>query len=150
MDLPIHPYAHYLLYAKGHYAEREVDGTIWGDMKRIHSHYYAIDEHYISKSDVINCLVRAVQETVKVDLLDFISSIDPESCWRIWPRNYSPEDYNYYEAIVYKCLSLLRYVTVLDDNRNPILNLGDVDETILNKKGDLYGLSNTPNDRNNS
>jgi hypothetical protein len=130
-ELPIYPNSHYILYAKGHYLKHQQDGTVWGDLKKIHEHYYAIEPQYIDNYDVIYGLLKAVTESIHVNLIDFLSDISPNNCWKIWPRNFTNDMYDYYEAVLYKCLSLLRHILVLNKNGKQLINLGKPDPNIL-------------------
>lgn len=142
-QLPIHPLSHYYLYAKGHYETLTIDGTLWGDLKRIHEEYCGLDDQYINHSDILNILLIEVEKQMKhasyPTFVDFISGISPENTWKYW--NYEKDfKYDFHFAVVVKCLSILRWVTVLDRDHNPILNLGEPDPLLLplNSKGCLF------------
>lgn len=134
-------YSHFILYAKGHYKGFEIDGTVWGDLRRINANYCGVDEKHISNTDILYVLIHAVESVCeKVSLLDFLTEIDPENIWRTWPNRVGKSQdikYDFKTAVVGKCLSLLRFVRVLDDEGNQILKLGEPDPKILTlKKGD--------------
>lgn len=125
-------FSHYLLYAKGHYDCCQIDGSLWGDLKKIHSYYYGIDKEHITTRDIISCLVKITEKFVsRLDLIDFLSDIDPTNSWKFFPRD---RKYDYNEAIAYKCLSLLRFIPVYDDQKNLLMNLGSPDPKILSVK----------------
>ena len=130
-DLPLHLDRHYLLYAKNHYEMFKEDGTIWGDLKKIHAHYYAVDDKYITNRDITYCLLSVTMKIVDpIDWITFLSDIDPENCWRVmFQKDVNAYDFN--EAIVSKCLSLLRFISVYDKDGNAIANLGKPDPSIL-------------------
>ena len=128
-------YAHFVLYAKGHYNKFEIDETVWGDLKRIQADYCGVPEEYLSKNDIIFILIKAVEELHKpLSLYDFLTAIDPEKVWMIWPNRFSTikeVEYDYKTAVVGKCLSLLRWIPIYK-NEKRILELGEPDPNILN------------------
>jgi len=134
----VHPYAHYILYAKGHYEQFEVDGTVWGDLYKIQADYCGVQEEYISKNDVFLCLVNATEQIIDpINLLEFLSEINPENVWKTWPNRVSriiDIEYDFLTAVVGKCLSLLRFIRVIDEDGNSVIELGEANPNILTTK----------------
>jgi len=137
-EIPIHQYAQFILYAKGHYEQFRVDGTVWGDLRRIQANYCGIDEQFISNGDIVLLIVNAVEHTIQpIRLLEFLSEIDPKNVWKTWPNrvtNIVDIEYDFRTAVVGKCLSLLRFITVLDKDGKQIIKLGEADARILKPK----------------
>jgi hypothetical protein len=135
MPEKIHQYAHYILYAKGHYKRFQIDGTVWGDLKKIQSDYCGVEEEYITKNDILICLINATEQVVKpINLLEFLSEINPENVWKTWPNHVShikDIEYDFSTAVVGKCLSLLRFIRVIDENENSVIELGKPNFDIL-------------------
>lgn len=127
-NLEVHHKADFILYAKGHYKTRTVDGTVWGDLKRIQSEWSGIGEEHISTNDIITSLIILTEEVVpKISLLNFLIDITPEHFWEFSTE----QEYSLYLAIVYKCLSLIRFIRVIDKNGNNIIELGEANPKIL-------------------
>jgi hypothetical protein len=138
MPEKIHQYAHYILYAKGHYERFQVDGTVWGDLKKIQAAYCGVEEEYISKNDISHCLINATEQVVdSINLLDFLSEINPDNVWKTWPDRVShikDIEYDFLTAVIGKCLSLLRFIRVIDEDGNSVIELGKADVNILEPK----------------
>lgn len=106
--------SHTVLYAKGWYKKTD---DIFEDLKRILQY-----DNYepFTKSDVISILVRNYEDSFNFKLLNFLSDIHFENCWKFsyWVKNsYQSNlilketdlpEYDYYTAIVYKILSAFR------------------------------------------
>lgn len=135
-ELPVHYDAHFLFYAKGHYERFTVDGTVLGDLKRLQADYCGITEEHITKSDVVEKLITTVERFIKpINLMNFLSDIEPSKAWVIWPEPFKnikdvEENYDYHTAVIGKCLSLLRFITVVKDGK-PTINLGKPNPDIL-------------------
>jgi hypothetical protein len=108
----INPNTHIYLYAKGHY--QKTDNVI-DDLKLIISNRNKIPIEHISKIYVINILLKITYFHISnkfnsISLFsDFVISLAPENHWKI-----SSKKLEIHEAIIYKCLSILRSVKVVD------------------------------------
>jgi hypothetical protein len=127
-ELKIHPKADFILYAKGHYEKRTVDGTIWGDLRRIQAEWTGISEEHISENDIVSFIVILTEEVVEpINLLGFLTDITPEQSWKI---GMNEDEYSLREAILLKCLSLIRHIPVYKDDKQ-LIELGQANPEIL-------------------
>lgn len=125
-----HTHRHWFLYAKGHY-EESLD--IVEDLKKIQGNWSGIYPEHLTKLDVVRMLMIIVEPIISQkiegnDLISFISDLHPNEIWKCgYPKEVG---YDYHLALIYKCLSVLRYTP-----RSYWVELGEPDYTILNKKG---------------
>lgn len=118
------PLKHLLLYSKGWYKTFNPNGknkTIWDDMKAV----FTADDYdgdQMKKTDMISVLFNHCQQLKDVrgfELLQFANGISEHNCWQVgyyvkgnkWRE--SDEEYDYYTAILYYCLSVLQFIEPL-------------------------------------
>lgn len=122
--------SHIILYAKNHY---KITDTI-SDLKRIYSLRNAIDVEHIHKKDILRCLINLVEKLradefeMHFSLLGFLSDIDPNNNY-FW-RNHQIKSYDFDEACIRKCLSLIQCVKVFDGEKE-LLPLDKPNENVL-------------------
>ena len=101
----------YFLYAKGWY-----DKTDWKkDLTTIHSKWCGclIEEHEIGY--VYDRLIHLICDIFKannrygINFIDFINELAPNNCWKTGANE---KVYSYHEAVIKKCLSVMRFVDV--------------------------------------
>lgn len=113
------------LYAKGWYKKTDVIS----DLKVIYGLRNGIDAEYISKNNILDCLLTLVHQHIRKDeyaLREFISDISPNSFKRRFFKG-SEEPYDFDVAVIEKCLSILSLVKVCDIPEG----LDDVDPSVL-------------------
>lgn len=122
--------SHVILYAKHHYQENNVID----DLKKIYSVRNAIEPVYINKRDILRNLLNLVERLIvypnleiNFSLSDFINDIDPNNYWRI---NFDKTEYDFEEACIKKCLSIISLIRVLKDGVE-LLSLDEPNENIL-------------------
>jgi hypothetical protein len=115
------PLKHLLLYSKGWYKKFNPNGknkTIWDDMKAVFT-ADGYDGEHMTKVHIISVLLNRCQKLKDVrgfELLQFADGISDQNCWQVgyyvkgnkWQP--SDEEYDYYTAILYYCLSVLRFI----------------------------------------
>jgi len=108
---------HYYLYAKLYYLR----GDLWEDLAKIHAYAYNYPPQYVSRYDILTCLLEMVfDELNKVGMTrkrfrDFI--ID------IWAYRYLQRETPPQEALAYQCLGVLQRARNVD--------LPDADPSLL-------------------
>lgn len=97
----IFPLGHVTLYAKGWYNKSD---DVFEDLKKI----LILDDYTpFSNNDVLSILINNYNKYFNINLLEFLSDLHKENCWKI---SYCAENYDYYTAIIYKILSDLRFI----------------------------------------
>jgi len=121
--------SHVILYAKNHYKK----GDLIADLKRIYSLRNAIDPGYISKRDILSCLINLVEKFVsnpatecRFSLINFLSDIDPNSYFRD-----ETVKYDFDTACIVKCLSIIRLTRIIGDNNEEIVSIDEPSEEVL-------------------
>lgn len=124
--------SHIYLYAKGHY---KVTDTI-GDMKEIIAErcYFNAEDVSVGniKSILLSIAFKIILNSGNTEhfLEEFIEGINPDNLWRIM-TNQKKEEYDFNLAVIEKCLSVIRFVKVLDDNGKCVLELDKPNTNIL-------------------
>ena len=119
---------HVYLYAKGHY---KCTNKI-KDLQRIFSVRNGIGPEFISAANIANMLLSMAYPYIesKHQWEDFIFSLRPSNRWKYWIE--SPNEYDFEEAVIGKCLSILAMTTVFDtESKKIIMDLGEPDSSIL-------------------
>jgi len=117
---------HFYLYAKGHYQKNDT----LEDLKILLGEYCMAYPEHISTDDVLDHLLRLAHKQFKNEysFLKFMSDLLPKNHWKF--INNDEKDIPLELLMIKKCLSVLRYAQVKDDDIN-ILNLGKADPKIL-------------------
>lgn len=115
------PLKHLLLYSKGWYKTfnpNSKNKTIWDDMKAVFTADGFSGEH-MSRNDMISILLGRCQELTDVrgfELRYFVEGISKEDSWKSGYFvkdscvNPTEEEYDYLTAILYYCLSQIRFM----------------------------------------
>ena len=108
---------HIFLYAKGHY---EVTDQI-NDLRKILGERSGIEWEYITIDDILRVLLNLIWNYInnRYQFVELLLDLSPHNTWKY--------GYVYREALVSKCLSILRFQKVIDIP----FKLGEVDEKIL-------------------
>lgn len=134
-------YSHYYLYAKHHYQRR----NLIEDLKKIHGRAYGYDAKHVIEGDIVQVLLSLVWEHYMganhtehpngySAFLQFVVDCSPYDNWKVGGGGSTPigeKSYEYYEAVIRKCLSMLCFVKVLDENKVVVLQLEKPDPTLL-------------------
>ena len=117
---------HFYLYAKGHY---HINDTL-KDLKILQGEYCNTHPEYTSTEDILDHLLRLTYKHFKGEFsfLEFMSDLLPKNHWKF--INNDEKDLPLELVMIKKCLSVLRYAQVKDDETF-ILNLGKADPKIL-------------------
>ena len=110
-------YSHYYLYAKNHYKKTD----LIEDLKKVHGFTFEHDAELTEIRDIISVLLKLVYHHFFSSDADgtpqglyafeeFVQDISPEGNWRVGYDKKKP--YVYEEAIIRKCLSMLRMLKV--------------------------------------
>jgi len=123
-------FRHVIFYAKDHYEKKD---TIQ-DLRRILSQRNGIYEEDISASLIMEALVRIVYPFIKnseYQFIDFMTSISPNSPENMWRCKSLNFEYSFEHAVIKKCLSILRFTQVINNEGEQIIDLGRHDPEIL-------------------
>lgn len=121
-----------LLYAKHHY-ERN---SLWDDLAKILSKRNYIEVYYLSKRLIFENIIHITMKYVNMDgqrMADILIDIQPQNWWKwsdkqvVFP---SVEEYDFYEAIVKKCLNILS-VTKVYENGKELIHIDEPDSELL-------------------
>lgn len=140
--MKVNGYQHVFLYAK-HWYKRSDD--VFADLKKILEHRNGVEAKHISNGVVVSSLAGIARDIISEspntnEFTEFVNDVHPANCWKIgytlksrFPNSPDAldEEYDYYKAVVYKILSMISMITVLDDDGNVILDIGEPDENIL-------------------
>jgi hypothetical protein len=125
------PLLHLLLYSKGWYKTfnpKSKNKTIWDDMNKVFTaDGYSGDQ--MQKSHIISVLLEHCQKLENVrgfELLQFANGISKDNCWQVgyyvignqWRE--SDEEYDYLTAILYYCISILRFIEPSNHDKLPM------------------------------
>jgi hypothetical protein len=128
---------HIYLYAKGHYIETDT----LEDMKKIVAERCGFNAEDVRVKDIQSILTSIAFKIIinsgnpEHFFDDFIEGISPDNMWRIMTKQ-KMEDYDFNLAVIEKCLSVIRFVSVKDDDGNRILELDEPNGNILPLKMD--------------
>ena len=127
------PDSHIILYAKHHYQET----NLIEDLKKIYSIRNAVDIEYLNTREILANLLDLVEKLIKIPELEirftlsnFISDIDPNSFENRFYIEAEKKEYNFEEACIKKCLSLIRLMRVYKDDIQ-LIPLDEPNENIL-------------------
>lgn len=124
--------SHYILYAKGWY----VRTNVIDDLKKIHAHWtgYLDDIEDVYICDIFHRLLDMCYKhgmcTNEREFNRFVTNISPRECKYVG-YNVEPADYKYEVAVIYACLSYLRFLQVRNRTDEEVITLDDPDATIL-------------------
>ncbi len=115
--------SHVYLYAKGHYKE----GDLVEDMKKVFGKRNAIESEYITAADITHMLLKIVSPCMKTPyhFKEFVLDLHPLNYWRL-----SRGIYSFEQAVIRKCLSILR-MTQVKEGDEVLIELDDPDPGIL-------------------
>jgi len=134
------------LYAKNHYKS---SGNTIVDLKHILGKRSSIDPEHIQLGDIISVLTSLVWKQIKEDkgseghmFFEFVSDISPQNWWKcLAKRDISPQNwwkclakhdeyqYDFYLAVIGKCLSILSLTQVYDGEK-VLIELDEKDEEL--------------------
>ncbi len=120
--------SHTILYSKGWYNKTN---DVIEDLKRILCYD---DFQPCDKNDIISILISSYEKSIDIRLINLISEIHPENCWKIG-YHYEDGKYDYYTAVIYKILSDFRFL----NNKNWIPRVPKYSKT--EKRPDDISLS---------
>lgn len=130
-------YSHYYWYAKNWY-ER---GDMIEDLKKIHGYTFDYDAEHVDVNSIVSVLLKLVwyhyfdKDTAtgapKLEnaFREFVEDIHPWNNWKVGYDEKTKYDYN--EAVIRKCLSMLRLLKVKDETGGDILFLDPLNEKVL-------------------
>ena len=115
--------SHIYLYAKGHYQK----GDLVEDLKRILGERSGIESEHITAADITHMLLKIVSPCIKTPyhFKEFVLDLHPLNYWRLSRGTYSFE-----QAVIRKCLSILRGMQVKDGDEM-LIELDDPNPGIL-------------------
>ena len=122
---------HFYLYAKGHYQfTNNID-----DLRILQGEYCGIDPEHIRVVDVLDHLLRLAYKHLNSEFsfVEFMSDLLPINNWKFINKE-DMDDIKLELVMIKKCLSILRFASVMDKDKNIILNLGKADPKILTLK----------------
>jgi len=126
---------HIFLYAKGHY---EITDQI-NDLRKILGKRSGIEAIYINEDDIVFVLAKIVWRYINREdqFIDFLFDLSPNNTWKYGyvTDSYSlisNKSYIYREALISKCLSVLRFQKVVDISFD--LGKADFNVLLLNKE----------------
>lgn len=116
--------SHIYLYAKGHYEKN----NLVEDMKKILGKRSGIDPEYMTAADVVHVLLSMTSPYIKDNhhFREFILDLHPVNYWKL-----TRGEYSFDEAVIRKCLSILRMTQVIDKDNKVLIELDDPDPDIL-------------------
>jgi len=131
-------YTHYYLYAKNWY---EKSGNLIEDLKKVHGYTFDYDPDFADVDDIVHTLLKLVwyhcldKDTATSGprcedaFQELINDIAQGQNWKV---GYDPKTpYVYEEAVIRKCLSMLRLLAVKDKEGRDILFLDPPSEKVL-------------------
>ena len=144
------PLSHVALYSKGWYNELQEGRTIIDDLK-ICLNYDNHSGDLFNEIDIAMILSKKCSEYLgnkhEVKLEEIIEGISPFNCWKsgyytndcYFHKDKNSEPYNYYKAVIYYFMSVLRSCTVdeLGGLPKPIYSRKDLEKNNLHSKGIL-------------
>ncbi len=115
--------SHVYLYAKGHYKESD----LVEDMKKVFGERNAIEPEHITAADITHMLLKIVSPYLKTPhhFREFVLDLHPVNYWRL-----SRGTYSFDQAVIRKCLSILR-MTQVKEGDEVLIELDDPDPNIL-------------------
>lgn len=134
----LNEYSHFILYAKGHYKK----SILIEDLQKITANYLTCDWEDVTIPDIVSLLLKACWKYGMVEteerFSEFLNDLHPTNTWRVGYEHFdSHKDemfskYDFYTAIICKCLSYLRDLQVYDSKTHSIIiHIDEPDETIL-------------------
>lgn len=123
---------HVYLYAKGHY--KQID-TI-KDLQQIFAERNGLEAKYILPEAIARMLLSMTYSYIenKHQFLEFVLDLHPNEFWKC--RLEYRDQYDFFKAVIGRCLSILMMTEVLNKDGKIIMNLGDPDPKILPLKED--------------
>ena len=131
-------YSHYYWYAKNWY---EKSGNMIADLKKVHGYTFDYDPEDVEVENIINILLKLVwyhyfdkntaTSTPRFEAAfnEFVNDIAPWQNFKVGYDEKTP--YVYEEAVIRKCLSMLRLLKVKDETGGDILFLFEPSEKVL-------------------
>jgi hypothetical protein len=124
------PERHLYLYAKYWYKRTD---NIVADLKPYIARIIGLDTEQIKEDSIIYWLFKLVSQHYdwNLEMTELLSDLDPNNVWRVGYPN--EKKYDYQTAIIYKLVSMLNMVQVIDGD-TLLVDIGEPDYTLYERR----------------